>query len=194
MPPRANRVDIWSKGEVVQHLQELIETGQVKSCRHLVVQQGHADAYYPRCKKDWASREPADNVALDVTAYHGPSSYFWPKCPEGCPKFDESLMFVDTASGEKLGNPLLGAPEDKPAVKKKKRKELEMPLVVTLPWLAKHVSARQWFGAVLTALAILVTIFVFGLKASQWSFVQEMFEFLPSNAVTESESTKPETP
>ncbi len=72
MPPRANRVDIWSMGEVVQHLQELIETEQAKPCHHLLVQRGHADAFYPRCKKDWASWEPAENVALDVTAYNGP--------------------------------------------------------------------------------------------------------------------------
>ncbi len=104
-------------------------------------------------------------------------------------------MFVETATREKLGNPSLGAPEDKPAVKKKKPKELEMPSVVTLPWLVKHVSAKQWFGAAAVVLGALIAVFMFGIKASQWSFVQEMFGLNKEpQEVIQPEDTKPETP
>lgn len=87
----------------------------------------------------------------------------------------------------------MGAPEDKSAVNKKKPKELEMPSVVTLPWLFKHVSAKQWFGAVAAALVALTAVFFFGVKASQWSFVQEMLGLNQEpQEVTEQESTKSE--
>ena len=79
--------------------------------------------------------------------------------------------------------------------KKKKRKELEKPSVVTFPWLLKHISAGQWLGAVFAALVILVTVFVFGLKASQWSFVQEIFELnQDSQTVSEPEEPTSESP
>lgn len=118
MPARADRVDIWSQGEVVQYIEALIETGQAKPCTHLVVDKGYAGAFYPRCKKDWMSRVPADNVQLDITAYNGPSSYHWPLCPKDCQKFEASSNFVDTASGELRKDPWLGAPKD-PVGKKK---------------------------------------------------------------------------
>lgn len=94
----ATNVDIGSKGEVISYLQQLIAVGQVKPCVHMMLEFGHAHAYYPRCEKKWASRVTARNVEIDITAYSGPSSYSWPKCPPDCPHFKQSSNFQITAA------------------------------------------------------------------------------------------------
>ena len=88
------QVDIWSKGEVVRYLQYLLKNENIKNCIHMKLDQGYLDAYYPRCSKDWASRFNANNVAIDVTAYHAPSSYSWPICPKDCPIYSQASNFV----------------------------------------------------------------------------------------------------
>jgi hypothetical protein len=95
---RRDKIDIWSKGEVATYLGELAKAGQIKKCTHLMLEHGHANAYYPRCEKKWASRVSANNVPTDITAYNGPSSYSWPKCPEDCPHFIESENFISSVS------------------------------------------------------------------------------------------------
>lgn len=80
------------------YLAGLARTGQIKECIHLYLEYGHANAYYPRCEKNWASRVPANNVVTDITAYRAPSSYSWPKCPDDCPYFEKSVSFTHTAS------------------------------------------------------------------------------------------------
>jgi len=97
-----SKIDIWSKGEVASHLSQLADSGQIKKCKHLMLEYGHAKAYYPRCAKDWASREPARNVPLDRTAYSGPSSYFWPKCPTECPHFERAENFLVSVSRDQF--------------------------------------------------------------------------------------------
>ena len=78
---------------------------------------------------------------------------------------------------------------------KKKRKELEMPPVVNLPWLAKHVSAKQWIRAAAAAIAALIAAFLLGITASQWSFVQEIFELNQEpQEVIQPEDSTPDTP
>jgi len=92
-------VDIWSKGEVVSRILALASSGQVKNCTHLVVKLGHANAFYPECEKNWASREPARDVALDPIAYNGPSAYDWPVCPQDCPEYSEASDFRRSLAG-----------------------------------------------------------------------------------------------
>ena len=92
------KIDIWSKGEVVSYLQTLVDAGQIKPCSQISLEYGHAQAYYPRCGKDWASRINANNVTTDITAYSAPSCYYWLKCPENCPHFKHSENFQLSAS------------------------------------------------------------------------------------------------
>jgi hypothetical protein len=92
-------VDIWSKGEVISFLRALAREGIVKECANLVVEEGYANAFYPRCSEDFASRVRAKNVQTRVTAYRAPSSYFWPKCPEDCPLFTPTEDFLKSLIG-----------------------------------------------------------------------------------------------
>jgi len=87
-------VDIWSKGEVVGYLKALLNSGQIKDCNHLKVEQGPLMAFYPICSQNWATRSPAGNVTLDPAAYRAPSCYFWPECPNDCPHYSRSKDFV----------------------------------------------------------------------------------------------------
>jgi hypothetical protein len=87
-------MDIWSKGEVVAYLEELLNKGQIKACLNLKLKKGYMDAYYPECVEDWASWVRASNVATSPTAYHGPSSYHWPICPEDCRGFQKTEDFI----------------------------------------------------------------------------------------------------
>lgn len=89
-------VDIFSKAEVVQHLKDLAAAGRVRECVHLQVRKGHVGAFYPSCTVDWAKPVPAANVVLDDDAESAPSSYDWPECPAGCPKYLESPNFETT--------------------------------------------------------------------------------------------------
>ena len=91
-------VDIWSKGEVVSYLNQLLNKNQIKPCLHLMLEHGHANAFYPHCTKKWASWESASNVQTDTTAYRGPSSYSWPRCPHDCPHFEKIENFTLSVS------------------------------------------------------------------------------------------------
>ncbi len=103
------RVNIWSKGEVVDAVLALVESGTVKGCAHLKVLKGHRGAYYVKCLEDWASWVQANNVDLDPTGYSAPSSYFWPQCPVNCPKYKQAedlaleLVVGDSQRREKYG-------------------------------------------------------------------------------------------
>ncbi len=105
-------VDIWSKGEVVNYLKFLCEKGNLKKCNKLKVIKDYAEAYYPICTEKWASRMRAHNVKTSVTGYGAPSSYYWPRCPEDCPKFKETEDFISSLSEEKKVGWIL---EDKPS-------------------------------------------------------------------------------
>jgi predicted nucleotide-binding protein len=87
-------IDIWSKGEVVSFLEGLLKKGQIQPCLNLKLKKGHMDAYYPECVGDWASWVRASNVTTSITAYHGPSSYWWPSCPENCRGFQKTEDFM----------------------------------------------------------------------------------------------------
>ena len=91
-----DHVNIWSKGEVVNYLRSRFGQGLVKDCKLLKVERGHADAFYPKCLEDWASADPANNVETDLTAYNGPSSYHWPRCPKDCPKYVNADDFPES--------------------------------------------------------------------------------------------------
>ncbi|HCN19203.1 MAG: hypothetical protein A3C38_05215 [Planctomycetes bacterium RIFCSPHIGHO2_02_FULL_50_42] len=98
-------IDIWSKGEVFNYLKFLQEHGQIRPCTKLKLEKGHFNAFYPRCVEDWASRSHATNVYIDCTAYSGPSSYFWPVCPENCPGFVETKELATTLFSEEIKPP-----------------------------------------------------------------------------------------
>jgi hypothetical protein len=98
----SKHVDIWSNGEVVSYLNYLLEKGQVKKCSKLEVNQGYARAYYPKCVEKWASREKALNVKTSTTGYGAPSNYYWPRCPDDCPKFEQTADFISSLSGKKI--------------------------------------------------------------------------------------------
>ena len=104
---RRGKLDIWSKGEVVAYVQNQERCGEVKDCALLKVEKGHTNAYYPRCLEDYASRERARNVVTDPTAYHGPSSYWWLRCPLDCPKYRQATDFVDSLTRKPTNTALL---------------------------------------------------------------------------------------
>ena len=159
-----NEVDIYSKGEVARHLIDLAERGQVRPCKKLIVKRGHAKAFYPECIEKLASRILADNVTTDPTAYYGPSSYDWPKCPSDCPRFEQvDDLFQSVIREIRQPTPKLKNPPNS--------KELSPPEKVTLAWLWKHVPARFWISAI----GILFAAFMLGIQASRLSLVKEMF-------------------
>lgn len=88
-----NKVDIYTKGEIISYLQELLKEGQIKDCKHIKIEKGYANAFYPKCDVDMASRITATNVDLDITGYGGPSSYHWPKCPKDCLLYNKANDF-----------------------------------------------------------------------------------------------------
>jgi hypothetical protein len=171
MPDHTNKnIDIWSKGDVVSHLDGLMRSGQVRPCKSLQLEHGHLGAFYPRCKKDWAQRVPAKNVYTDVTAYSAPSGYSWPKCPDNCPHFEQSEDFLLSASRDQYdqeAEAVVGLSIDD----HESLSELEMPDKITIPWLVKHVEVKHWIAVVVFAAAI----FVLGVQASRLSLVREMF-------------------
>ncbi len=95
-----DKVDIYSKGEVVRYLKGLQEEGQIKDCIHIKVEQEYADAFYPKCDIDWASRKSANNVSLSMTGYGGPSSYHWPQCPRDCEHYEKAQPFAKSITAE----------------------------------------------------------------------------------------------
>ena len=167
------KIDIWSKGEVVSYLNKLVEEGQIKPCIKMRLKHGHAGAYYPRCREDWASRVNATNVPTDITAYSGPSSYSWPKCPDDCPHYVESLEFTKTASIS-----LYASAGDETIDNNHLEEQTELESLapepsskITISWLVKHVPISLW----LTALGILGGVFILGIEASNLQLVQDIF-------------------
>jgi hypothetical protein len=167
-------IDIWSKGEVSSYLLNLTEIGQIKPCIHLCLELGYTHAYYPKCKKDWASRVNANNVSLDITAYSAPSSYWWPKCPNDCPHFTPSDNFLLTVSEDQLVRDIADTNENmKESLNGSEQKEdlLKLPEKVTLVWLITNVDWKFW----VTAISILGTTFYLGIQASNISLAKEIF-------------------
>jgi hypothetical protein len=174
------KVDIWSRGEVAAFLVELEKAGQIKPCKHLMLEHGHASAFYPRCKKEWASRVTARNVPIDITAYSGPSSYSWPKCPEDCPHFLQAENFLVSVSRDQYSPeetdpppPQVEEPLAMPVVPlpaNSAKADLSVPTHVTLRWLFQHVPIGLWISAV----ALLCAVFVAGVQSSRLSFVREV--------------------
>ena len=50
-------------------------------------------------------------------------------------------------------------------------KVTEIPEKITLAWLFSHVPIKFWLGAG----ALIISAFLFGIKASQWAFIKEIF-------------------
>lgn len=175
------KVDIWSRGEVAAYLVELEKAEQVKPCKHLMLEHGHASAFYPRCKKEWSSRVAARNVPIDITAYSGPSSYSWPKCPEDCPHFLRAENFLVSVSRDQYSQveadtPTLQVEEPVamphvPLPANAVKVDLAVPERVTLRWLFQHVPVGLWLSGVF----LLCTVFVAGVQSSRLSFVREVF-------------------
>lgn len=162
------------------YLSSLVETGQIKPCVNMMLEHGHASAYYPRCTKDWASRVEASNVPTDMTAYSAPSSYYWPSCPENCPYFTESDDFAMTASRDQYDISSDIEPEEMPSpdaepVANPPIVELEPPSKVTIPWLFRHVPVPLWLSAVSIIGGALIAAFLLGIRASQWEFIKQIF-------------------
>lgn len=174
------QVDIWSRGEVAAYLVELARTAQVKPCRHLALKRGHASAFYPKCKIDWASQVAARNVPIDTTAYSGPSSYSWPKCPEDCPHFIQAEDFLVSVSRDQYSQEDSGAPRPQVAEPIATRIDYPpgnsskptpaVPHRVTLRWLFQHVPVNLW----LSAAALLCTAFFAGVHSTRFHFVREV--------------------
>lgn len=170
-------IDIWSRGEVASYLLKLEKNGQIKACLHMGLEFGHADAYYPRCGKEWASRIDAKNVPLDITAYRGPSSYWWPECPNDCPHYESSDNFLLTVSKDQFDNGFPSRAEDSEESKplsingKRNNDPLPYPEKVTLKWLITHVDWKLW----VTAICIIGAAFSLGVQASRISLVKEIF-------------------
>lgn len=177
-------IDIWSKGEVVRYLMHLVDQKQIRPCINMGLEYGHASAYYPRCSKEWASRKNAHNVATDITAYSGPSSYWWPVCPPDCLYFSLSDNFQLTASRDQFDEGILSINENSEESKRletgnqEKREPLVHPEKVTLYWLIKNVDWRFW----ITCATIIGATFCAGIQSSRLSFVREIFG-LPSYQV-----------
>lgn len=156
MPPI---IDIYSRGEVASHLEKLMKAGQIKDCQNMQLEFGHARAFYPRCNLKWASRVSADNVPLDRTAYSGPSSYWWPRCPDNCPHYEKSKNFLLSVSRDQYS----GADEEEksrnlngavPVSESQTPLGLEpdVPRVLTVKWLYENVPISWWkwiIGAVI---------------------------------------------
>src|SRR2546427_144942 len=83
---RDEYIDISTRGTVAKHLVSLAKAGQIKECVHLRLDRVRG-WYHPCCTKDFAEKVRATNVGLDITAYSGPSGYWWPKCPADCPLY-----------------------------------------------------------------------------------------------------------
>jgi len=87
---KMTEIDIWSKGEVFEYLKSLLNSGQIKDCEYLKIKIGYANAFYPECLKNMASRIPARNVYTNSTGYNAPSLYSWPKCQEDCVRYSKT--------------------------------------------------------------------------------------------------------
>ena len=94
------KLDIWSRGEVTEYLKILLKKDQIKDCQHLKIEEGYLNAFYPECKKQYASRISADNVHIDRSAGGAPSSYHWPICPKECPYYSKSEDFIHSLNSE----------------------------------------------------------------------------------------------
>lgn len=175
------KIDIWSRGEVAAYLAELEKAGQVKPCKRLMLEHGHASAFYPWCEKKWASRIAARNVPLDVTAYSGPSNYSWPKCPEDCPHFLRAENFLVSVSRDQYTQEEVGPStphfEEPLAIQSSRpssvpaKADLPIPERVTLRWLFHHVPVGLWVSAA----TLLCAVFVAGIQSSRLSFIREVF-------------------
>jgi|GEM_PF-2998186 len=97
-----DRVDIWSKGEVLSFLKVLLKEGQIKPCENLRIIRGAWSEFYPQCVENLASRKPANNVYTISTGYGAPSSYHWPVCPEDCPRFQKTENFTESLISEEM--------------------------------------------------------------------------------------------
>ena len=94
------KIDIRSRGEISKYLQILLKKDQIKDCKHLKIQRGYLNRFYPCCTKEYASNTLANNVVIDITAGSAPSSYFWPNCPKDCRYFLKSKDFIRSLNSD----------------------------------------------------------------------------------------------
>ncbi|MCK4321642.1 DUF2321 domain-containing protein, partial [candidate division WOR-3 bacterium] len=95
-------VNIWSKGAVCQYLHVLLEKGQIKPCMNLKVERRGYNAFYPRCVKELADSQFANNVHTNSTGYGAPSKYFWPICIDDCKGFKETKKFFESLISQEV--------------------------------------------------------------------------------------------
>ena len=94
------KIDIRSRGEISKYLQILLKKDQIKDCKHLKIQRGYLNRFYPCCTKEYTSNTLANNVVIDITAGSAPSSYFWPNCPKDCRYFLKSEDFIRSLNSD----------------------------------------------------------------------------------------------
>lgn len=178
-----SKIDIYSRGEIAAYLANLVKSGQIKACKHMRLDLGDGNVFFPYCEKQWASWKPADNVPLDPIAYNGPSSYSWPQCPSNCPFFEKVGDFLVSVSrdqftqaGEQETVPTVGRTQAPAAVSPG---ELAFPEKVTIRRLIHYVPVSYW----LYALGLLASAFMLGVQSTRIAFVREMFSLTPSAEV-----------
>lgn len=195
-------VDIFTRGAVVRNLLKQEQERLIRPCRHLHLEVGHRESYHPICDKDYADRAPAKDVAVDVTAYDGPSSYCWLKCPEDCRHFEESSDFELTVSRCQFTNstvmaeayphesndddsegivfglpPEIRSMEAQPlAAEATEKSELEFPEKVTPAWLWQHVGVGIWITLIGALFSASFGGWVLGVKSTKLGLVQDWFE------------------
>jgi len=187
-------IDIYSRGEVASHLEKLMKAGQIKDCLNMQLEYGHARAFYPRCNYKWASRVNADNVPLDRTAYSGPSSYWWPRCPVNCPHYDKSENFLlsvsrdqySSAAEEKTSRDLIGAipVSESPAPV---GLEPDVPRVLTAKWLYEHVPISWWKWIS----GVVIAIFLTGVAVGHWPLSRLLHPIASSSSTANNQKDSP---
>jgi hypothetical protein len=92
------KIDIYSKGSVINHLFSRLESNQIMQCAHLqMVNKGYWEA---ECSKEWAEHQPL-NPTPDITGYGGAyDNYNWPICIKDCPHYQHVENFIKSLENE----------------------------------------------------------------------------------------------
>lgn len=183
-----DHIDIWSKGEVFNNINKLIQLGKIKDCNNLkIIQENKYNSFRSICLKDFSSREPAKNVSLDITAYSAPSGYSWPICPKDCPHYTKSENLVKSMTEEQENialNHSKTTPQhcekEKDKISQNTEKEnivkqhnnLVTPDKITLKWLWEHLSIQYY----ITFFVLLTFIFSLGLYVAETTLYQSVIK------------------
>ena len=166
---------------MAQFLVRWAKAGQVKECMNLRLERWPSGNHIAVCTEEWASQVPAENTDTDVTGYHVPSGYTWPKCPENCPHFKKSDNFLLTASRDQhdkqqqQSKEVLTSRRLEGSQVKRVGSAVTFPETVTLEWLWKNVPAKLWGTALTMLIAALVAAVYFGIQLTKIKDVREYF-------------------